>query len=61
MLFLQATAHPITESAEGMNVTGNQASTSDLVPYSKPNLGFSLEYPSDWRKESLNFIHLKVE
>ena len=39
-----------------MNVTGNQTSTSDLVPYSNPNLGFSLEYLSDWRKESLNFI-----
>ncbi|HKI09721.1 MAG TPA: hypothetical protein VKA09_15100 [Nitrososphaeraceae archaeon] len=50
-----AIAQPITESAEGMNVTGNQT-TSDLVPYSNPNLGFSLEYPSDWRKESLNFI-----
>jgi hypothetical protein len=39
-----------------MNVTGNQTSTSDLVPYSNPNLGFSLEYLSDWGKESLNFI-----
>ena len=40
-----------------MNVTGNQTSTSDLVLYSNPNLGFSLEYPSDWRKEeSLTFI-----
>ena len=39
-----------------MNVTGNQTSTSDLVPYSNPTLGFSLEYLSDWGKESLNFI-----
>jgi hypothetical protein len=39
-----------------MNVTGNQTSTRDLVPYSNPNLGFSLECLSDWRKESPNFI-----
>lgn len=52
-----AIAQPITESAGGMNVTGNQTSTSHLVLYRNPNLKFSLEYPSDWRKEeSLTFI-----
>jgi hypothetical protein len=30
--------------------------TSELVPYNNPNLGFSLEFPSDWQKEeSLSF------
>jgi hypothetical protein len=36
---------------------GNQTGISDLVPYNNPNLGFSLEYPTDWEKEeSLTFV-----
>ena len=32
------------------------STASGLVPYNNPNLGFSLEYPSDWQKEeSLSF------
>jgi hypothetical protein len=42
-----------------MSMSGNQtmdSAASDLVPYNNPNLGFSLEYPSDWQKEeSLSF------
>jgi hypothetical protein len=53
-----AIAQPtLTESSRGMNVTGNQTNISDLVSYSNPNLGFSLEYPSNWEKEeSLTFV-----
>jgi hypothetical protein len=53
-----AIAQPtLTESSRGMNVTGNQTNISDLVSYSNPNLGFSLEYPSEWEKEeSLTFV-----
>jgi hypothetical protein len=46
---------------EPIGTAGNQTmasnDTSDLTPYSNPNLGFSLEYPSDWQKEeSLTFV-----
>jgi hypothetical protein len=53
-----AIAQPtLTESSRGMNVTGNQTNISDLVSYSNPNLGFSLEYQSEWEKEeSLTFV-----
>jgi hypothetical protein len=53
-----AIAQPtLTESSRGINVTGNQTNISDLVSYSNPNLGFSLEYPSEWEKEeSLTFV-----
>jgi hypothetical protein len=53
-----AIAQPtLAESSRGMNVTGNQTNISDLVSYSNPNLGFSLEYPSEWEKEeSLTFV-----
>lgn len=45
------------ESLRGMNLTGNQTNINDLVSYSSPNLGFSLEYPSEWEKEeSLTFV-----
>lgn len=34
---------------------------SDSVPYSNPNLGFSLEYPANWQKqESLSFVSPSV-
>src|SRR5688500_2294033 len=55
-------AQPLTGPLGGMNMSmsGNQTmgspAASDLVPYNNPNLGFSLEYPSDWQKEeSLSF------
>jgi hypothetical protein len=53
-----AIAQPtIIESLRGMNLTGNQTNINDLVSYSSPNLGFSLEYPSEWEKEeSLTFV-----
>jgi hypothetical protein len=43
-----------------MSMSGNQtmgsSAASDQVPYNNPNLGFTLEYPSDWQKEeSLSF------
>jgi hypothetical protein len=46
--------------SEGIGTAGNQTmvsnDTSDLVQYSNPNLGFLLEYPSNWQKEeSLSF------
>lgn len=55
-----ATAQLVTEPSEGMDMAGNQTmgltDFSDLIPYSNPNLGFSLEYPSNWQKEeSLTF------
>lgn len=47
-----AIAQPITQSSGG-----NQTGISDLVPYNNPNLGFSLEYPTNWEKEeSLTFV-----
>lgn len=56
-----STAQLLTKPSEGINAAGNQTmastSTSDLIPYSKPNLGFTLEYPSNWQKEeSLTFV-----
>jgi hypothetical protein len=57
-IFMAANAQP----SGGMNlsISGNQTMDSSaaggLVPYNNPNLGFSLEYPSDWQKEeSLSF------
>jgi hypothetical protein len=54
------TAQPLTEPLEGIDTAGNQTvasnDTSDLISYSNPNLGFALEYPSNWQKEeSLTF------
>jgi hypothetical protein len=56
-----ATAQPINETSEGIVTSGNQTmglgGTGDLVPYSNPNLGFSLEFPSNWQKqETLRFL-----
>jgi hypothetical protein len=56
-----AAAQPITEPPKGVDTAGNQTmastATSDLTPYSNPNLGFTLEYPSNWTKqESLVFV-----
>jgi PsbP-like protein len=56
-----AIAQSSTESSEGISIVGNQKTasnvTTDLATYSNPNLGFSLEYPSDWQKEeSLTFV-----
>ena len=56
-----ASAQPLTESPEGVDTAGNRTMASNvnsnLIPYSNPNLGFTLEYPSNWTKqESLVFI-----
>jgi hypothetical protein len=59
--FEASMAQPLTASSEGMNVSmsGNQTMSSSAAsssPYYNPNLGFSLEYPSDWQKvETLSF------
>ena len=56
-VFMAANAQPLTTPSGGMNMSmsGNQTLDSSaaggLVPYNNPNLGFSLEYPSDWQKE----------
>jgi hypothetical protein len=60
-----ASAQPLTEPPEGVDTAGNQTmastATSDLTPYSNPNLGFTLEYPSNWTKqESLAFVSPQV-
>jgi hypothetical protein len=61
---MAANAQPLKVPTGGMNtsVSGNQtmgspaSSAGSLAPYNNPNLGFSLEYPSDWQKEeSLSF------
>ena len=61
-VFSAAIAQPLTAPSESMNMsmTGNQtigsSAATGLVPYNNPNLGFSLEYPSDWQKvETLSF------
>jgi hypothetical protein len=59
-IYNAATAQPLTGPSGGMNMSGNQIMSSStvgsLAPYNNPNLGFSLEYPSDWQKEeSLSF------
>jgi hypothetical protein len=58
-------AQPLTEPPKGVGTAGNQTmsstATSDLTPYSNPNLGLTLEYPSNWTKqESLVFISPQV-
>lgn len=54
-VFKFATAQPLTEPSGGMSMPGNQTmgspNATGLAPYNNPNLGFSLEYPSDWEKE----------
>jgi hypothetical protein len=55
-----ATAQSPTRPSEETGTAGNQTTTSDdtsePVQYSNPNLGFLLEYPSNWQKEeSLSF------
>jgi hypothetical protein len=35
--------------------------TSDLIPYSNPNLGFALESIELQKEEGLTFVYLKVE
>jgi hypothetical protein len=60
-IYNAATAQPLTAPYGSTNMSGNQtmgsSTASGLVPYNNPNLGFSLEYPSDWQKEeSLSFI-----
>jgi hypothetical protein len=61
-VFSAAIAQPLTAPSESMNMSmsGNQtigsSAATGLVPYNNPNLGFSLEYPSDWQKvETLSF------
>jgi hypothetical protein len=59
--FEAAMAQPLTAPSGGTNMSGNEtmgsSTVSGLVPYINPNLGFSLEYPSDWQKEeSLSFV-----
>jgi hypothetical protein len=61
-VFMVANAQPLTSPSGGMNMSmsGNQTiglpDTGSLASYNNPNLGFSLEYPSDWQKEeSLSF------
>ena len=56
-----ASPQPLTEPPKGVDKAGNQTmastATSDLTPYSNPNLGFTLEYPSNWTKqENLAFV-----
>jgi len=67
-----ATAQPVNETSEGMDISGNQMTdlgslmvTNDtttttmgnLIPYSNPSFGFTLEFPSNWQKEeSLTLI-----
>jgi hypothetical protein len=67
-----ATAQPVNETSEGMEISGNQTTdlgsltlTNDiatttmgnLIPYSNPSFGFTLEFPSNWQKEeSLTFV-----
>jgi hypothetical protein len=50
-----ANAQPLTGPSGGMSMIGNQtigsANTTGLAPYNNPNLGFSLDYPSNWEKE----------
>lgn len=53
---------PLLGPSEGMNLSMSRNQTtgsptpSGLALYNNPNLGFSLEYPTDWRKEeSLSF------
>jgi hypothetical protein len=60
-IYNAAIAQPLTAPSGGTNMSGNQtigsSTATSLVPYNNPNLGFSLEYPSDWQKEeSLSFI-----
>ena len=57
-----AIAQPLKAPSAGVkmlmseNQTIDSSAASALVPYNNPNLGFSLEYPSDWQKEeSLSF------
>jgi hypothetical protein len=46
---------PSNQSSERIGKVGNETMTptgiNDLIPYSNPNLGFSLEYPSNWQRE----------
>ena len=50
-----AIAQPLTGPSGDISMPGNQTTGSlnatGLAPYNNPNLGFSLEYPSDWEKE----------
>jgi hypothetical protein len=56
-IFMTANAQPLTTPSGSMNMSmsGNQTMDSSaaggLVSYNNPNLGFSLQYPSDWQKE----------
>jgi hypothetical protein len=57
-----AIAQPLLGPSGGTNLSmsGNQTmgspTPSGLAPYNNPNLGFSLEYPTNWQKEeSLTF------
>jgi hypothetical protein len=62
-VFMAAMAQPLRASSDGMNMSmsgnqtiGSSSAATGLVPYNNPNLGFSLEYPSDWQKvETLSF------
>jgi hypothetical protein len=70
LLTTLAISHVISASNDITNIaiaqptltesSGNQTGISDVVPYNNPNLGFSLEYPSNWEKEeSLTFVSLQ--
>jgi hypothetical protein len=72
LLSATATAQPVNETSEEMDISGNQMTdlgslmvTNDtttttignLIPYSNPSFGFTLEFPSNWQKEeSLTFV-----
>lgn len=56
-----ALAQPLIQTPEDLDIGGNQTMSpggaSKPIPYSNSDLGFSVEYPSDWQKEeSLSFI-----
>jgi hypothetical protein len=66
-----ATAQPVNKTSEGdksgnqttdlgsLMVTNDTATTTmgNLIPYSNPSFGFTLEFPSNWQKEeSLTFV-----
>ena len=54
-VFKPATAQPKVWTCQCQETTASPT-PSGLAPYNNPNLGFSLECPTDWRKEeSLSF------
>jgi hypothetical protein len=66
LLSATATAQPVNETSEEMDISGNQTTdlgsltlTNDtttttmgnLIPYNNTSFGFTLEFPSNWQKE----------